>query len=152
LLVITPDKEPDMTEDIGHPLPRGFFNRPTVEVAKDLLGRLLVRKLPDGQILIGRIVETEAYLGFDDGAAHAVAGRTKRTEVLFGEPGFAYIFRLRGHHCLNAVTEEIDNPACVLIRALEPLVGMEFMRQLRGHKITRAIELTNGENYVRRFK
>ena len=120
-----------------------FFNRPTLEVARDLLGKLLVKQIGE-QVLIGKIVETEAYLGSHDPAAHAAAGRTKRTEILFGEPGRAYIFQLRGHHCMNVTAEETGNPACVLIRALEPLLGKEYMWQLRGSKITKETNLTNG--------
>lgn len=130
-------------ENTNQPLSYDFFNRPTLEVARDLLGKLLVRQIGE-QVLIGKIVESEAYLGSYDPAAHAAVGRTKRTEILFGEPGRAYIFQLRGHHCVNATTEEAGNPACVLIRALEPLLGREYMWQLRGSKITKETNLTNG--------
>lgn len=125
------------------PLPDDFFARATVEVARDLLGKFLIRRRA-AQLIIGRIVESEAYLGSDDPAAHAVAGRTKRTQALFEEPGKAYIFRLHGHYCLNVVTETVGNPSGVLIRALEPIRGIEFMRQQRGESITDDHLLTNG--------
>jgi DNA-3-methyladenine glycosylase len=130
-------------EGIHQPLPYQFYNRPTVEVAKGLLGKYLIRDLGN-ELLIGRIVETEAYLGIDDAAAHSSIGRTKRTEILFGEPGRGYIYQLRGHHLLNAVTEGIGIPTCVLIRAAEPIQGIETMRQFRGFKITVDTQLMNG--------
>lgn len=80
----------------------------------------------------GRIVETEAYLSKGDPAAHAWRGRTKRTEVLFGPPGYAYVFRTRQHCCLNVVAEDGDVPGCVLVRAVAPIVGIDVMRKRRG--------------------
>ncbi len=124
------------------PLPRAFFERDTVRVARELLGHYLVREY-EGHILAGRIVETEAYVGLDDKASHASVGRTSRNAVMFGPAGYAYVYLIYGvHHCLNVVTEEEGYPAAVLIRALEPVEGVEIMRRLRGRRPD--VELTNG--------
>lgn len=101
-------------------LHRTFFNRPTEVVARELLGKILVRKI-GSQEQIGKIVEVEAYLGESDPAAHAYKGKTKRTEVLYGEPGRAYIYQIHRYHCLNVSVEKEGYPGCVLIRALEPV-------------------------------
>lgn len=109
-------------------LPREFYARPTVEVARDLLGMLLVH----GRVA-GRIVEVEAYVGVHDAAAHASAGLTPRTMVLFGPPGHAYVYLIYGmYECLNLVAEPDGQPGCVLIRALEPVAGIAAMRERRG--------------------
>lgn len=114
------------------PLPRSFFNRDARKVARDLLGKIVMRR-EKGVILAGRIVESEAYLGTEDPAAHAAAGRTPRTEVLFGPPGHAYVYFIYGnHYCLNFSCEPEGKAGCVLIRALEPLMGIEHMVRLRG--------------------
>src|SRR5581483_401603 len=108
----------------AQPLNRAFFERPTLEVATALLGRVLIRCLA-GRVLAGVIVETEAYVGPDDRASHASRGRTPRTAVMFGPAGHAYVYLVYGmHHCLNVVTERAGFPAAVLIRALEPLEGL----------------------------
>jgi len=99
-------------------LSRAYFNRPTLEVARELLGRYLVRDNGEGR-LVGRIIEVEAYVGPEDRASHASRGRTKRTEVMFGSPGMAYVYLVYGmYHCLNVVTERAGYPAAVLIRAV----------------------------------
>jgi DNA-3-methyladenine glycosylase len=108
-------------------LPREFYQRDTVEVARDLLGKVLVH----GKTA-GRIVETEAYLGGDDLAAHSAAGITDRTRVIFGPPGHAYVYLSYGiHECLNVVAEPDGQAGCVLIRALEPISGLDIMRARR---------------------
>ena len=116
---------------------RAFFCRDPREVARDLLGTTLA----NGPVA-GRIVETEAYLSDGDPAAHAWRGRTKRTEVLFGPPGYAYVFRTRQHVCLNVVAEPVDVPGCVLIRAVAPVAGIDVMRERRPRMPD--TQLTNG--------
>ena len=101
------------------PLPRSFFDRPTLKVAKDLLGKYLFRETGKG-VVHARIVDVEAYVGPNDLACHASRGRTKRTEVMFGQSGVTYVYLVYGmYHCLNLVTERIDYPAAVLIRGIE---------------------------------
>ena len=118
-----------------------FFNRDPRRVARALLGKLLVRKTPRG-VLAGRIVETEAYLGKNDAAAHATAGKTARNAVLFGPPGHAYVYFIYGnHHCLNVSCLPDGVPGCVLFRALEPVVGTERMTDARGIEIAKEIDL-----------
>lgn len=113
-------------------LPSEFYLEPPARVARDLLGKLLIRNL-EGERLMGRIVETEAYLGEDDPAAHSFSGRTARTEVLFGPPGRAYVYFIYGmHYCLNVCCEPEGRAGCVLIRALEPVAGLAAMARLRG--------------------
>jgi DNA-3-methyladenine glycosylase len=118
-----------------------FFNRDPRRVARALLGKLLIRKTPRG-ILAGRIVETEAYLGKDDAAAHAAAGKTARNSVLFGPPGHAYVYFIYGnHYCLNVSCLPDGDPGCVLFRALEPVSGIEQMAKARGIELAKEIDL-----------
>ena len=112
-------------------LDRSFYLRPTLDVARELLGKVLVRRV-HGKQLAGMIVETEAYVGPHDLACHASKGRTRRTEVMFGEGGVAYVYMIYGFYfCLNAVTEPEGYPAAVLIRAVEPLSNVKVMHALR---------------------
>jgi len=137
------------------PLPAKFYNRPTLTVAHELLGARLVRIL-DGVKLVGIISETEAYFGFDDLASHAKAGRTIRTAPMFGPPGHAYVYFTYGNHwMLNAVTEQEGFPAAVLIRAIQPIEGIEVMLERRSGrdtlgpgKLTQALGITKSENNV----
>lgn len=145
-------------------LSRDFYAQDTLEAARLLLGKYLVRRL-DGETLAGRIVETEAYIGRRDKACHAYNyRRTARTETLFAPPGTAYIYLIYGmYHCLNFVTEPEGEPAAVLLRAIEPAAGAETMARLRygdksltpyrrknflngPGKVCRALALTRAEN------
>mgnify|MGYP000058806407 FL=1 len=121
---------------------RRFYERDVVDVARDLLGKLLVREV-EGKRLVGRIVEVEAYRGRDDPASHAYRGRTKRNEVMFGKPGLAYIYLAYGvNWCLNITSEPEGEPAAVLIRAVEPLEGIEEM--MANRQVSNLKNLTNG--------
>jgi DNA-3-methyladenine glycosylase len=115
-----------------HPLDRSFFARDPRRVARELLGKLLIRDV--GKLrLAARIVEVEGYLGESDPAAHAAAGNTARTSVLFGPPGYAYVYFIYGnHYCLNVSCEREGKAGSVLFRALEPLRGIEAMARARG--------------------
>lgn len=112
-------------------LPASFYRRDTTLVAQELLGMRVCRRLPDGRLLSGLIVETEAYLGVDDPAAHSFGGRrTARTETMYADGGVAYVYFIYGmHHCLNAVTRRRDEPEAVLIRALSPEQGHELWQE-----------------------
>lgn len=112
-------------------LPRDFYDRPTLDVARDLLGKVLVHRC-NGVRTGGVIVEVEAYIGEDDPACHAAPGRTKRNAPLYGPAGYSYVYLNYGIHCLvNVVTEPQDSPAAVLIRALDPVEGIPLMRRRR---------------------
>lgn len=127
----------NQTEEDAAPrvLLRDFYARSTLSVARDLLGQRLVR-IREGHRLAGRIMEVEAYIGTTDLASHARFGKTSRNSAMFGPPGHAYVYRIYGlHHCLNVVTEAEGFPAAILIRALEPVEGLEIQRQLRGSHI-----------------
>ena len=129
----------------GAILRRSFYNRPTIEVARALLGNVLVH----GETA-GIIVETEAYLGGDDLAAHSAAGITDRTRVIFGPPGHAYVYLSYGmHDCMNIVAEREGTPGGVLIRALEPIAGLELMRERRPGARTER-DLTSGPGKLTR--
>jgi DNA-3-methyladenine glycosylase len=137
------------------PFPSSFYNRPTLTVARELLGARLVRIL-DGVKLVGVIVETEGYIGEDDLACHAKAGLTPRTAPMYGPAGHAYVYFTYGNHwMLNAVTEREGFPAAVLIRAIQPIEGVEVMMARRGGrdtlgpgKLTQAMGITKSENNV----
>ena len=134
-------------------LSRGFFNRPTLTVARELIGARLVRIL-DGVKLVGLITETEAYISEKDLACHAKAGLTPRTAPMFGKPGHAFVYFTYGNHwMLNAVTEREGFPAAVLIRAIQPIEGAEIMLERRQGrntfgpgKLTQALGITKSEN------
>lgn len=112
-------------------LPVDFYRRPTLHVARDLIGKVLIHKSPDGTTA-GAIVEVEAYIGEDDPACHAAPGPTERNAPLYGPPGRAYVYLNYGlHDMMNAVTEEEGHPAAVLIRALESLDGLPLMHRRR---------------------
>src|SRR5271154_6981711 len=118
-----------------------FFNRDPRRVARSLPGKVLIRKMPRGT-LAGRIVETEAYLGAGDAASHSASGKTARNAVLFGPPGYAYVYFIYGnYYCLNVSCLPDGVAGGVLFRALEPLTGIEAMAQSRGVSITDARDL-----------
>lgn len=140
-------------------LPRSFYRRPTISVAKDLLGSIIVRRIGSTQ-LRGTIVEVEAYLGKKDAASHAFRGITKRNEVMFGEGGFLYVYFTYGmHYCANVVTNKKGIGEAVLIRGVEPVAGKERMAKNRGyspseiHNPKKVINLTNGPaKFAQAFK
>ena len=132
-------------------LTRAYFNRPTLTVARSLIGKYLVRSI-DGRILAGKIVEVEAYVGAQDKACHASKGRTQRTDVMFGQGGVAYVYLIYGmYHCLNVVTEREEFPSAVLIRAIE-LDGElidgpgRLCRALQIDRRLNRVDLTTGES------
>ena len=132
-------------------LPRVYFNRPTVQVARSLIGKYLVRSI-DGRMLAGKIVEVEAYVGPQDRACHASKGRTQRTDVMFGPGGVAYVYLVYGmYHCLNVVTERKGFPSAVLIRAIEidgKLIDGpgRLCRALEIDRRLNRVDLTTGES------
>ena len=122
------------------PLSAAFFNRDASVVARELLGKLLVRRY-GRELLAGRVVEAEAYLGQIDPAAHAFAGKTPRNAVLFGPPGIAYVYFIYGnHYCLNVSCMPEGNAGCVLFRALEPVAGIEQMVKARAIDLAKEID------------
>lgn len=142
---------------MNFPLPRSFFARPTLQVARDLLGARLVH-LENGFRLAGTILETEAYVGETDLGCHAKAGRTPRTAVMYGPPGHAYVYFTYGMHWLfNCITEKEGFPAAVLIRAIDPTDGVALIAERRHPrprrewangpgKLTQALGITKSHN------
>ena len=136
-------------------IPREFYNRSTLVIARELIGSRLVRML-DGKKLVGLITETEAYIGEKDLGCHAKAGRTARTAVMYGSPGHAYVYFTYGNHwMLNVVTEREGFPAAVLLRAIQPIEGAEIMTRRRSGrdtfgpgKLTQAMAISKSENGV----
>ena len=138
-------------------LPRAFYARNTLIVAKELLGKHLVRRVKEGE-MVGKIVEVEAYRGSDDPASHAYRGKRPRSKLMFGKAGIAYVYFIYGnHHCLNVTTEREGTPGAVLFRALEPVKGIEIMKKNRGTKslsnltngpgkLTQALDITKKQN------
>ena len=122
-----------------------FYQRKTETVARELLGRVLVHRPPGGPRVSGKIVETEAYIGIDDPACHSFGDRgTKRIQSMYLEGGHAYVYLIYGmYDCFNVVTRKAGEPEAVLIRAVEPLEGLDFMRARRGN-VKRPVDLTNG--------
>jgi DNA-3-methyladenine glycosylase len=144
---------------VSEKVPRSFYAGDTEKVARNLLGKILCRRTPEGTAK-GRIVETEAYFGDKDPASHAYRGKTPRSKIMWGTPGVAYVYFIYGtHHMLNVVTEEKGTPGAVLIRALEPVKGIELMMKRRKThnvknltnspaKLTQALDITTKDNGV----
>lgn len=140
------------------PLPRSFYAQHATQVARQLLGAILVRRLPEGALIRAKIVETEAYSGTDDLASHGRAKRTPRNLPMYGEAGHAYVYLAYGiHWLLNVVAEPVDSPAAVLIRAVEPLEGLEHIAARRNgrspyewtsgpSRLTVALDITGAHN------
>jgi DNA-3-methyladenine glycosylase len=136
------DKRDLNIEPFLKPLPQAFYNLPTLEMAQMILGCLLVKETKDG-IASGMIVETEAYKGPEDRAAHSFGNRrTKRTEIMFGEPGYVYTYVMHTHCLVNVVSGGVGKPEAVLIRAVEPYSGFDLMNKRR--PVTDQRNLTNG--------
>jgi DNA-3-methyladenine glycosylase len=123
------------------PLSRSFYNRPSAVVARDLIGKWLLRETQAG-LCAGRIVETEAYLSSGDSACHGAKGQTKRNASIFGPPGHAYVYAIHAKWCLNAVVEPAGCGCAVLIRAIEPVIGIEIMQARR--PLSTAADLARG--------
>jgi DNA-3-methyladenine glycosylase len=122
-------------------LPRDFYDRHAIDVARELLGKLLIRETASGRVS-GRIIETEAYLASDDPACHAARGQTRKNASMFGPPGHAYVYPIHSRYCFNVVTEPECVPSAVLIRAVEPVCGLALMQTRR--RQDRLRELASG--------
>ena len=141
-------------------LKKDFFAKNTLWVAKNLLGKYLCRRLKSGRVISAMITETEAYKGFNDKASHASKGRTKRTEVMFGEPGTIYVYLIYGmYHCLNLVCEKKDYPAAVLIRGVSGINGpgrvcrhFQIDKKLNGQKLGQKLWVEDRGEKVSSFK
>ena len=126
------------------PIDSSFFNVPVLELARNLVGQYIVHEQPEGLSVV-RIVETEAYHGAEDRAAHSYGNRrTKRTEVMFGRPGSVYTYQMHTHTLMNVVCAQEGTPHAVLLRAGEPIEGVSHMQQRRGIHIKKETDLTNG--------
>ena len=137
--------------DVDHlrPLPRAFYERPTLPVARALLGKLLVRRVAGRPLRVARLVEVEAYLGVRDAASHARRGPTPRAAIMFGPPGLLYVYLIYGmHHCMNVVTETDGVAGAVLLRAAEPVLGFEGLKKpLTGPgKLCAGLDITRADN------
>src|SRR3989338_7302298 len=123
---------------IARKLTKSFFEQPTLKVAENLLGKFLVVQRDDDKHVAGKIVETEAYIGEDDLACHASKGRTNRSEILYCKAGTVYVYLVYGmYYCLNIVTERENFPSAVLLRAVEPIEGIDLMKKRRKTNISR---------------
>lgn len=132
-----------MPSNYDKPLEKEFYQQPTLDLAKALLGCLLIKETPEG-IASGIIVETEAYMGPDDRAAHSFGNRrTKRTEIMFGEPGITYTYSMHTHCLFDIVSGEVGRPNAILIRGVEPFSGQKLMATRRP-KAKNKYQLTNG--------
>jgi len=138
----TPKIRPESALKGARPLLRRFFDRDPRAVARELLGKLLIRR-EDAGLIAGRVVETEAYIGVGDAAAHSAAGLTKRNAVLFGPPGYAYVYFIYGnHYCLNVSCLPDGEAGGVLFRALEPVLGLQAMASHRGLELSADLRVT----------
>lgn len=145
----TEPQEASLQTLLNRTLPPEFYTRPTLDLARQLLGQTLLVIPAGGEPTAGIIVETEGYVGPDDPACHAYAGRTRRNEIMWGEPGRAYVYFTYGNHwMINVVTGPEGYPAAVLIRAVQPLLGWEAMRERRNLHLLKGkasdYNLTNG--------
>lgn len=136
--------------DFFERLPKDFFLQPTEWVAKNLIGKLIVRRI-DGQYIAAKIVEAEAYLSENDLASHSAPGPTRRNRAMFAEGGCIYVYKIYGiHNCVNIVTERENKGCAVLLRSGEPIMGFELMRKLRGNVPIQKL-LSGPGNFARGF-